>query len=132
MIIAFTGTQNGMSDRQKRTLRGIMNFFSEDTNLIFLHGDCVGADADAHAIVNEFAIDIELFPCDIKEKRAWCKGAKLTHARIPPLKRNDIMAKRCDLLIAAPKSLHEEIRSGTWATIRYARKYDKSIIILDG
>lgn len=130
MKITFTGTQEGMTNCQKRTLHKILNFFSEDTSLIFMHGDCIGADAQAHTIVKEFAVDIELFPCNIKEKRAWCKGAKVTHAIMSPLKRNDVMAKRCDLMIAAPKSLKEEVRSGTWATIRYGRKYNKTIILL--
>jgi hypothetical protein len=34
-------------------------------------------------------------------------------------------------LIATPESLTEELRSGTWATIRYARKIKKPCLILD-
>lgn len=48
----------------------------------------------------------------------------------PPLKRNYDIVDACDILLAAPRTLTEELRSGTWATIRYARKTGKKYLIL--
>ncbi|KKM09958.1 hypothetical protein LCGC14_1722330, partial [marine sediment metagenome] len=48
-----------------------------------------------------------------------------------PLARNKLMVARADFLIATPKTMKEVMRgSGTWATIRYARKADIPILLL--
>lgn len=47
------------------------------------------------------------------------------------LKRNhDIVDEGVDGLIAAPNGWVEELRSGTWATVRYARKLKRRIWII--
>jgi hypothetical protein len=38
------------------------------------------------------------------------------------MKRNDVLVAHADVLLAFPKTPQEELRSGTWATIRRARK----------
>lgn len=38
--------------------------------------------------------------------------------------RNDVLVRDADILIAYPSSCQEVIRSGTWATVRRARKRD--------
>lgn len=43
--------------------------------------------------------------------------------------RNDLLVNRCDELIAFPLTEEEIMRSGTWATIRRARKADKPVRI---
>lgn len=43
--------------------------------------------------------------------------------------RNDALVAACDLLLAYPRTDREQLRSGTWATIRRARKARKMIII---
>jgi hypothetical protein len=43
------------------------------------------------------------------------------------MKRNDELVAQCDVLLAFPRSAKEELRSGTWATIRRARKAGKEI-----
>jgi len=48
----------------------------------------------------------------------------------PPLVRNRDIVDECDLLVACPGSDHEELRSGTWACIRYARKVKRKTIII--
>lgn len=52
----------------------------------------------------------------------------------PPLIRNKDIVNESDILIAAPNSFKELLGSGTWATVRYARKNNKKIYIiyLDG
>jgi hypothetical protein len=46
------------------------------------------------------------------------------------LERNTEIVKACDVLIATPKEQDEVLRSGTWATIRRARKYDKKLAVI--
>ena len=49
----------------------------------------------------------------------------------PYLKRNEDIVNKCDVLIACPIDKNKEIlRSGTWATIRKARKLNKTIYLL--
>jgi len=48
----------------------------------------------------------------------------------PPLTRNHDIVDCTELLIACPKSMKEELRSGTWATVRYARKLERPVIII--
>ena len=47
------------------------------------------------------------------------------------IERNHDVVDTCDLLIAMPNTELEVVRSGTWATIRYARKLKKVIVILE-
>jgi len=48
----------------------------------------------------------------------------------PYLERNHNIVDESELLIACPKSKEEELRSGTWATVRYARKKGVRIILI--
>ena len=48
--IGFTGTQEGMSEKQRSSLRQVLADFFADGARVFRHGDCIGADAQAHAI----------------------------------------------------------------------------------
>lgn len=46
------------------------------------------------------------------------------------MKRNDATAEQADALIAYPPSSQEELRSGTWATVRRFRKLGKPVTIV--
>ena len=50
MKIGFTGSRTGMSDKQKE---GLVIKLQEFSFSEFHHGDCKGADEEAHAIVRE-------------------------------------------------------------------------------
>ena len=86
------------------------------------HGDCIGADAQFHYIFNFLVKVMHAHPCDIEKLRANC-AADVIHEIKPPLERNRDIVRSIDILIAAPAQDNEIRRgSGTWATIRYARK----------
>jgi hypothetical protein len=62
-------------------------------------------------------------PSDIPAKRAKLVGEGFTTLKPwPPLKRIKAMVRWSDTLVATPFEPYEVLRSGTWATIRYARK----------
>jgi hypothetical protein len=46
-----------------------------------------------------------------------------------PLERNHDIVDQTDFMIAAPFTESEVLRSGTWSTIRYARKQGKEVYI---
>jgi hypothetical protein len=46
-----------------------------------------------------------------------------------PTSRNHDIVDETELLIACPGELAEAVRSGTWATVRYARKLGRPIVI---
>ena len=137
MTYGFTGTRAGMTERQQHALDLIL--CDHDTNTAaFHHGGCHGADAEAHKIAAVHAAR-HVHPGDKDQWRGWkhneCGGRESGYAKLHPwkpyLERNHTIVDICDVLIAAPKTPTEELRSGTWATIRYARKIGRPVIILD-
>lgn len=129
MKIGFTGTRKGMTSDQKEVFKREIFRLKPDE---FHHGDCVGSDAEAHDIIVELLPNIECYihPCNLKDLRAFRDG-KFIFPEMPPLKRNHDIVDSTDLLIATPSSGYEVLHSGTWATIRYARKQKKEVIIID-
>lgn len=127
MIIGFTGTREGMTDAQKLTVRRIMQG-QTDVSLC-AHGDCVGADADFDAICKEIGFETAALPCYLERLRAHCTKA-ITQPRDPDIRNRDIV-ELADKMIACPKGFAEENRhSGTWNTIRMARRSMKKLAII--
>ena len=94
------------------------------------HGDCVGGDALAHAHARMLRQSITIHPPDTPGYRAWCVGNEQRPQR-PYLTRNRTIVDSCDVLVALPKTpAREELRSGTWATVRYARKQGVRVIVI--
>ncbi len=137
MIVGFTGTRNGMSTKQKAGLRETLLrlngpsrlAFSQNKTNDFHHGDCIGADAEAHDIAKALGYTIYMHPPTNGKARAYKDGFALK--ALPYLKRNQDIVNSSHLLIAAPATQKEVIRSGTWATIRYARRNNKPIFVLE-
>jgi len=130
MIATFTGTRNGMSALQLRFLEAILRSGLIDK---LMHGMCKGGDEQADAIAKRFGIYRIGYPADDSVSEHWRMDLDCDEIMdpAPPLARNRVMAARCGFLIAAPKQQKEIMRgSGTWATIRYARKQDKPILLL--
>ena len=132
MKIGFTGTQKGMTKAQEYTLSAILWTASEDRGITeFDHGDCVGADALAHNMVVNMGLDdrIIIHPPIQDSKRAHKFSMRILEAK-SYLERNHDIVDACDVLLACPSSIAEQRRSGTWATIRYAKKVGKSYMII--
>lgn len=128
MKIGFTGTQIGMSERQRiEFYRQMIRHMPDE----FHHGDCIGADTDAHnLVVPMLDTRIVIHPPTKSAKRSFLRADETLPTK-PYIERNHDIVDAVDLLIAAPKNERvEELRSGTWATIRYARKTGKPVIIL--
>lgn len=124
--VAFTGTQLGMTLLQQTAVSRMLEKLvaRHRDRLYAVHGDCVGADAMFDGLCVIHGIRRGIYPSDVEAKRAHCerRGAEVLAAPAPPLERNTPIAAAGDLLIAAPKEYDEELRSGTWATVRRARE----------
>lgn len=120
MRVGFTGTRAGMSAAQRAQLVLVLDWLL-DSHLCmgeFHHGDEPHADREAAAAA-----------------RAVGVGRVVAH---PPttltardlLARNRELVAAVDLLIAAPRTDREVLRSGTWATVRYARRRGIPVVML--
>ena len=127
MIISFTGTRQGMTTDQVRTFNELLYDVGAQS---FIHGDCLGADADAHNLVMAQLIPILKRPCNIERQRAFTEGGEVIAEPEDPLERNKKIVDDGEQLVACPGSFEEELRSGTWATVRYAIRNNKSVIII--
>jgi len=134
MKVGFTGTRKGMSFNQKQAF---VNFLEEHLLEIteLHHGDCVGADKESHDLFNEIYLlkgfdkrKTIIHPPANKKNRAFCEGIVLQEKAY--LERNKDIIDSSDIIIAAPDSDIEKLRSGTWHAIRYAKKQHKDTIIL--
>lgn len=131
MILGFTGTRRGLSPTQFHALSLVIQQYGEFTELH--HGCCIGADEQAHRELSPFVSgDIVGWPCTLTNQVSdWCLDhcTKLMSTK-PPLVRNQQIVQHCDILVAAPLTSEEQLRSGTWHTIRYARRRGMKPIIL--
>ena len=124
--LGFTGTQQGMTSRQ------ILRIESWKDVLIArferLHeGDCIGADEMMVDMFRDYMIIVAHPPIN-ESKRAF---AWYDETRDPKeyILRNHSIVDESGLLIATPKEPAEVVRSGTWATIRYAADVGVRVLI---
>jgi|694.fasta_scaffold134342_3 hypothetical protein len=132
--IGFTGNRYGLSIEQKEQIKLILDNY---TNIIVSHGDCVGADTDFHNLCINYretypdkSLMIHIFPPNDPKSRAFNKG-DLLMGENPYLVRNSAIIKNSSILIGCPIDKNKEtLRSGTWSTIRKARKQNLLLYIL--
>lgn len=128
MKIGFTGSRHGMSNRQKEKFVELLKAMNPTE---FHHGDCEGADAEAHDLVREHfpEVVIVVHPPELEDKRAYRQG-DMTCIPLGYTLRDERIVDSTEFLFAAPLSDQEQRRSGTWYTIRYARRRDRNHYIL--
>lgn len=128
MKVGFTGTQDAITVAQFDLLAALIVEFEEMEEAH--HGDCIGADKVFSELVDaiKFGVEVHSHPPIKEDKRAFCR-ADVEYEPKDFIERNHDIVDACDILIACPKA-EEVLRSGTWATVRYARKCGKPIAIL--
>ena len=129
MKIGFTGTQVGMTRKQKNVFEKCILQIVMLESVEFHHGDCVGSDEQASRIIHKYGMKIVIHPPMDRKKRAFCKYDKIVKEK-PYLVRNRDIINDTEILFATPKEEFEVLRSGTWSTIRYALKLNKDVIII--
>lgn len=126
--VGFTGTQRGLTTQQARSLGLVLHVLAPRS---FHHGDCIGADEEAHNIFRVVCPDqkVVIYPPVQDNKRSFRKGDEY-HAAEPYLVRNRHIVDETSYLIATPGEKEEQLRSGTWSTVRYARKQRRLIFLI--
>lgn len=129
MRVGFIGTRDGLTFEQLEALEEAL-WALQATELH--HGDGFGADSEADDIARKLGVKVIVHPSTITSHRAW--RSKTLPCEVlpgkPPLTRNRDIVRSVDVLLAAPSTEYEVLRSGTWATIRYSIKQGVSVFIL--
>lgn len=130
MVIGFTGTIVGVTSERLSHLRSRLARALDRGFDTVHHGDCVGADAQFHDIAAGLGFCVVIHPPANPKLRAH----KIGDSMMPELgyiARNHNIVDAANVMIACPKNpAQEELRSGTWATVRYTRKQNKLVIFI--
>ena len=127
--VGFTGSRTSPNQRQRaKFLEIFREIVTEHSRIVFIHGDCVGSDEVAYSLVKEN------FPTIITTAypghdgrgnspyRAYTRSDLIADS-LPYMERNERIVRKADILLATPAEAEEQLRSGTWSTIRKARKF---------
>jgi hypothetical protein len=126
--LGFTGTRSGGTDAQ---MKGVRRLIGKLWPRHVHHGDCIGGDAQFHRICRELHVpNIIVHPPSRTEYRAYCHG-DVERKPKSYLRRNKDIVTESEWLIVCPRTADEQLRSGTWATYRYAKSLAKNIIVID-
>ena len=125
-VLGFTGTRDGMTDAQELMVWECLKRW-RPTKL--RHGDCRGADAQAHMLAIREGVYTIVHPPLDERWRAFCVADEVLEPRAYIQRDHDIVEESLALL-AAPRTATEELRSGTWATIRYAWQRHRPVVIV--
>lgn len=133
--VGFTGTRRGLTDEQQEALVELLGDLAareEGVRYALHHGDCVGADEDAHGIAEEGGWRTVLHPGEDARgespHRAYCDG-DVTMDALPYGQRNMNIVAVTVMLIACPGS-PERRRSGTWSTVRAAQRMGRPVFLI--
>lgn len=121
--MGFTGTRRGMTDVQSMAVQDVIRNV-DDVH----HGDCVGADDTTHILAMHWEKYIVIHP-PTDDKQRVGHYAPEVRCEKPYIERNHDIVDETDWLLAAPGEMEEQLRSGTWATVRYARKCGKRVVL---
>jgi len=122
--VGFTGTRAGMTSDQWHMLRKrLAAIKAEHGDVVFHYGQAVGADEEAALLAHEMGFWVVSHPSNLPNQTSVHTDL-ISEARAPkaPLVRNHDIVDESSLMFATPRTLNEELRSGTWATIRYANR----------
>ena len=127
MRLGFTGTRRGMTAAQRAACAALLARLAP---AVVHHGDAVGADAEMHALALAAGVPVVVHPPENPSHRAFCEGGEVREPR-PHTTRDRDVVDATDLLLGTPAAPEEEgPHSGTWYTIRYAKRRGRPIIIV--
>jgi hypothetical protein len=133
LILGFTGTRTGMSLAQIGSIRKTIRTYRLITPRIEAHhGVCIGADIHFHEICKDLSLYVIGHPGIRPDGKCFTRATCICNELRPPrpfLARDRDIVNVAHILLAAPAGFREEIRSGTWTTVRYARRIQRKIVI---
>ena len=133
MSISITGSRyfdSRDSSQQKRFFIGELRGLYFDGVGVLHHGDAIGADSFSHQIAVSLGMNIVIHPPVNSRYRAFCNNGSVTILPTKPyLERNLDLIKATEILLVLPTQNQEIQRSGTWHTVRVARRNNRSVVI---
>lgn len=131
--IGFTGTSQPVPEAQREALRRLLQDFEAARGggeVEFHHGGCIGADQEAHYLAVALGWRVEVHPGPNAPFQGSWEGSVVVHTPYPNLDRNRHIVQLTEHLVACPRGFREELRSGTWATVRYARSLQRPVTLV--
>lgn len=125
LTVGFTGTREGITPAQDVAL---WQRLSELRGTDFHHGDCKGADVAAAKMAREIGYRVIAHPPDSRRMRAFHRSDEI-RPELPYLERNRNIVDAAGVLLACPDG-PERLRSGTWSTVRYARRQGVTVVVI--
>lgn len=125
-ILAFTGSRAGCTEAQRRSLWHLIRILYGRGYRLLHCGCAIGADETAATLARDTNYRVVGHPSDRPDQVSAIALAACTVIlpAVKPLDRNRTMVEASrggGILIACPSG-PEVTRSGTWATVRWARK----------
>lgn len=132
MVLGTTGTRKGLTDLQLQELQ-IYIGYGESMPKQLHHGAAIGADEQVAKLFRYYGgCWIVAHPCtwenQVSKESLKCSDFVFTPSLA--LDRNRSIVMNADSMIAFPAGMAEEQRSGTWHTIRNARRKGKPLLII--
>lgn len=132
MKLGFSGTRHGMTEPQADTvLEWLLQIHPTEVH----HGACEGADEQFEYLVRRIqgVCVVHAWPGFDSNRQSPHRGQvkpDVWHPEMAYHKRNARIVQATDMLLATPSHPVEQVRSGTWATIRVARRERHPIAII--
>lgn len=132
--VGFTGTRRGMTDEQAQRVMTLLQRLANsypNHELWGHHGDCIESDEQFHDIAKKCGYKIHIHPPVNKKLRAFRKGDATELPKAYKIRNQDIVRESV-ILIATPHRMEKDgsqIYSGTWATVRIARRRNKPYVV---
>lgn len=126
--LGVTATRYGLSDFQRdHAKQRFVHLLGEWDEIEFHHGKCVGGDEETLLIAKSLGPRVRTWahPAIVRPNMVSQVTSDVELPAKPPLERNVDIVNAIDELLAYPGQEHEVLRSGTWSTIRYARKAER-------
>jgi hypothetical protein len=131
--VGFTGTREGMTVLQSAGVLQLLKGMWDGGLRKARHGMCVGADEDFHRLARSVGFYMIGHPGTRPDGQCFTRAAITCQEKresFPFVARDRHIVQECLVLIACPRGYAEEQRSGTWATVRWARKKNRHLYIV--
>jgi len=94
------------------------------------HGDCVGVDEQVALMAHEYRVVAHPPISTMWQSKLTAERNDFVWPPKPFLERNRDIVDVTHLLLVVPRYTHEELRSGTWTTYRYAKEIHRPMKII--
>jgi hypothetical protein len=133
--VGFTGTSKGASPAQLAELEERLKKLKEEGFDELHHGWCIGADEQAAIIAKRVGFRVIAHPGTPKDPKnmmyrsEWNENDEVRPEK-PFIERDHDIVDETERMLATPLTRAEMTRSGTWTTVRYARKQSRPIDLI--